>query len=123
MHKLRPPMWSRRLQCQCINVKKMLQGETMSMFVDGAEAPSTNIMDMVSPYAPGFALWDKLRRRNLAAHLACNSDHCLSDLVLACLVDRHMNCLHVFDACFFFYEHMTLISIDNLGFGLKISMG
>ena len=23
------------------------------MFVDGAEAPSTNIMDMVSPYAPG----------------------------------------------------------------------
>ena len=32
----------------------MLQGETMSiMFVDGAEAPSTNIMDMVSAYAPG----------------------------------------------------------------------
>ena len=37
----------------------MPQGETMSiMFVDGAEAPSTNIMDMVSPYAPGFALWN-----------------------------------------------------------------
>ena len=37
----------------------MLQGETMSiMFVDGAEAPSANIMDMVSPYAPGFALWN-----------------------------------------------------------------
>ena len=36
----------------------MLQGETMSiMFADGAEAPSANIMDMVSPYAPGFALW------------------------------------------------------------------
>ena len=30
----------------------MLQGETTSiMFVDGAEAPSTNIIDMVSPYA------------------------------------------------------------------------
>ena len=28
------------------------------MFVDGAEAPSTNIMNMVSPYAPGFALWN-----------------------------------------------------------------
>ena len=27
------------------------------MFADGAEAPSTNIMDMVSPYAPGFALY------------------------------------------------------------------
>ena len=27
------------------------------LFVDGAVAPSTNIMDMVSPYAPGFALW------------------------------------------------------------------
>ena len=26
------------------------------MFVDGAEAPSTNIMDMVSLYVPGFAL-------------------------------------------------------------------
>jgi len=37
----------------------MVQGETMSiMFADGAEAPSTNIMDMVSPYAPGFALWN-----------------------------------------------------------------
>ena len=37
----------------------MLQGETMSiMFADGAEAPSTNIMYMVSPYAPGFALWN-----------------------------------------------------------------
>ena len=31
----------------------MLQGETMSiMFADGAEAPSANIMAMVSPYAP-----------------------------------------------------------------------
>ena len=30
------------------------------MFVDGAEPPSTNIMDMVSPHAPGFALWNKL---------------------------------------------------------------
>ena len=37
----------------------MLQGETMSiMFVDGAEAPFTNIMDMVSPYAHSFALWN-----------------------------------------------------------------
>ena len=44
----------------------MLLGETMSiMFVDGAEAPSTNIMDMVSPYAPGFALWNKLRPATL----------------------------------------------------------
>ena len=42
--------------------QKILHSETMSiMFVDGAEAPSTNIMDMVSPYAPGFALWNKLR--------------------------------------------------------------
>ena len=33
---------------------KKLQSETMPiMFVDGAVAPSTNIMDMVSPYAPG----------------------------------------------------------------------
>ena len=41
------------IQCQ-----KLLQGETISiMFVDDAEAPSTNIMDMVSPYAPGSALW------------------------------------------------------------------
>ena len=31
------------------------------MFVDDAEAPSTKIMDMVSPYAPSFALWNKLR--------------------------------------------------------------
>ena len=43
--------------------QKILHSETMSiMFVDGAEAPSTNIMDMVSPYAPGFALWNKLRQ-------------------------------------------------------------
>ena len=42
----------------------MLQGETMSiMFVDGPEAPSTNIMDMVLPYAPGFALWNLLHAR------------------------------------------------------------
>ena len=39
----------------------MLQGATMSiMFVDGAVAPSTNIMDMILPYGPGFALWNKL---------------------------------------------------------------
>ena len=43
------------------------------MFVDGAEAPSANIMDMVSPYAPGFALWNKLNGfeytgNNLEAH-------------------------------------------------------
>ena len=37
----------------------ILQRETMSiMFAGGAEAPSANIMDMVSPYAPGFALWN-----------------------------------------------------------------
>ena len=39
--------------------QKILHRETMSiMFVDGAEAPSTNIIDMVSPYAPCFALWN-----------------------------------------------------------------
>jgi len=39
--------------------QKMLLGETMSiMFADGAEAPSANIMDMVSPYATDFALWN-----------------------------------------------------------------
>ena len=40
-------------------MSQMLQGETMSiMFAGGAEVPSTNIMHMVSPYAPGFALWN-----------------------------------------------------------------
>ena len=46
--------------CSAIHSKlgnKMLQGETLIiMFVYGAEAPSTNITDMVSPYAPGLAL-------------------------------------------------------------------
>ena len=51
--------------------QKMLQGETMSiMFVDGAKALSSNIMDMVSPYAPGFALWNKLRPATLKSSLS-----------------------------------------------------
>ena len=40
---------------------KKLQSETMSiLFVDGALAPSTNIIDMVSQYAHGFALWNSV---------------------------------------------------------------
>ena len=49
-------------RCLCSTVHNQLpfpQCETIFMaFVDGSVAPSTNIMDIVLPYAPGFALWE-----------------------------------------------------------------
>jgi len=60
------------------------QCETMNIiFVDGAVAPSTNIMDMLSPYTHGFALWKTNGRRTgvlqresrLNSHSHCSLSH------------------------------------------------
>ena len=48
------------------------------MFVDGAEAPSANIMDMVSPYVGSTSVYKYLEHRNACVGLAGNN------LELAC---------------------------------------
>ena len=53
-------------------IEKNPQYETMSIiFVDGVVAPSTNIMDMVAPYAHGFVTVETLKCSMLVSILPC----------------------------------------------------